>query len=131
MAESALAARTKIRPPCTLKHRVQQEYNSLLVNALNRNFKSNMSLNNFKWLPTKLGFRAFEILNPVLGNASEMDTPTSRPRWSAHTRQVMYGSNAPLPPPGVEIRCSLLIIEFSSRISSVLSKTCSKKKLDS
>ena len=23
----------KIRPPCTLKHRVQQEYNSLLVNA--------------------------------------------------------------------------------------------------
>ena len=36
MAESALAARAKIRPPCTLKHRVQQEYNSLLVNALNR-----------------------------------------------------------------------------------------------
>ena len=54
MAESALAARAKIRPPCTLKHRVQQEYNSLLVNALNRIFKSNMSLNNFKWLLTKL-----------------------------------------------------------------------------
>ena len=29
-------ARVKIRPPCTLKHRLQQEYNSLLVNALNR-----------------------------------------------------------------------------------------------
>ena len=54
MAESALAARAKIRPPCTLKHRVQQEYNSLLVNALNRIFKSNPSLNNFKWLLTKL-----------------------------------------------------------------------------
>ena len=53
MAESALAARAKIRPPCTLKHRVQQEYNSLLVNALNCIFKSNWSLNN-KWLLTKL-----------------------------------------------------------------------------
>ena len=29
----------------------------------------------------------------------------------------------------VEIQCSLLTIEFSSRISSVLFKTCSKKKL--
>ena len=54
MAESALAARAKIRPPCTLKHRVQQEYNSLLVNALNCIFKSNLSLNNFKWLLTKV-----------------------------------------------------------------------------
>ena len=53
MAESALAARAKIRPPCTLKHRVQQEYNSLLVNALNCIFKSNWSLNN-KWMLTKL-----------------------------------------------------------------------------
>ena len=51
---SALAARAKIRLPCTLKHRVQHEYNSLLVNALNRIFKSNLSLNNFKWLLTKL-----------------------------------------------------------------------------
>ena len=56
MAESALAARAKIRPPCTLKHRVQQEYNSLLANALNRIFKSNLSLNNFKWLLTKPEF---------------------------------------------------------------------------
>ena len=53
IAESALAARVKIRPPCMLKHRVQQEYNSLLVNALNCIFKSNWSLNN-KWLLTKL-----------------------------------------------------------------------------
>ena len=53
IAESALAARAKIRPPCMLKHRVQQEYNSLLVNALNCIFKSNWSLNN-KWLLTKL-----------------------------------------------------------------------------
>ena len=37
-----------------LRSRVQQEYNSLLVNALNRIFKSNLSLNNFKWLLTKL-----------------------------------------------------------------------------
>ena len=37
-----------------LRSRVQQEYNSLLVKALNRIFKSNLSLNNFKWLLTKL-----------------------------------------------------------------------------
>ena len=44
----------RCRKPCTLKHRVQQEYNSLLVNALNRIFKGNLSWNNFKWLLTKL-----------------------------------------------------------------------------
>ena len=59
-----------------LRSRVQQEYNGLLVNALNRIFKSNLSLNTFKWLLTKVeNFRAFEILYPVLENASEMDTP--------------------------------------------------------
>ena len=52
MAESALTARAKIRPPCMLKHRVQQEHNSLLVNPLNCIFKSNLFLNN-KWLLTK------------------------------------------------------------------------------
>ena len=52
MAESALEARAKICPPCMLKHRVQQEHNSLLVNPLNCIFKSNLSLNN-KWLLTK------------------------------------------------------------------------------
>ena len=59
-----------------LRSRVQQEYNGLLVNALNRVFKSNRSLNTSKWLLTKVeSFRAFEILYPVLENASEMDTP--------------------------------------------------------
>ena len=37
-----------------LRSRVQQEYNGLLVNALNRIFKSNLSLNTFKWLLTKV-----------------------------------------------------------------------------
>ena len=37
-----------------LRSRVQQEYNSLLVNALNRIFKSNLSLNTFTWLLTKV-----------------------------------------------------------------------------
>ena len=59
-----------------LRSRVQQEYNGLLVNALNHIFKSNLSLNAFKWLLTKVkSFRAFEVLYPVLDNASEMDTP--------------------------------------------------------
>ena len=54
---------------------MQQEYNSLLVNALNRIFKSNLSLNTFSGCLQKRSFRAFEILYPVLENASEMDTP--------------------------------------------------------
>ena len=54
MTESALTTCAKISLPCTLKHRVQQEYNTLLVNALNRIFQSNLPLNNFKWLLTKL-----------------------------------------------------------------------------
>ena len=37
-----------------LRSRVQQEYNDLLVNALNRIFESNLSLNTFKWLLTKV-----------------------------------------------------------------------------
>ena len=50
-----------------LRSRLQQEYNSVLVNALNRIFKSNLSLNAFKWLLTKVeSFCAFEILYPVL-----------------------------------------------------------------
>ena len=58
-----------------LHSKVQQEYNSLLANALNRMLKaicpwtiSNVCLQ--KW-----SFHAFEILYPVLKNASEMDTP--------------------------------------------------------
>ena len=75
MAESALAALAKIRPPCTLKHGVQQEYNSLLVNVLNSFFKSNLSSNNLKWLLTKLELSCVRNIIPVLENASEMDTP--------------------------------------------------------
>ena len=37
-----------------LRSKVQQEYNGFLVNALNRIFKSNLSLNNLKWLLTKV-----------------------------------------------------------------------------
>ena len=60
-----------------LRSRVQQEYNGLLVNALNRILKAiYLSLNAFKWLLTKVeSFRAFKILYPVLETASEMDTP--------------------------------------------------------
>ena len=46
-----------------LRCRVKQEYNGLLVNALNRIFKSNLFLNAFKWLLTKVeSFRAFELV---------------------------------------------------------------------
>ena len=64
MAELALAARAKICPPCTLKHRVQPKYNILLVNVLNRIFKSSLSLNNFKWLLTKLGLSCVRNIIP-------------------------------------------------------------------
>ena len=48
MAKSALAARAKIRLPCELKHRVQQEYNNLRVNHnYNKIVKSD-------WLSTAL-----------------------------------------------------------------------------
>ena len=57
--------------PYMLKHRVQQEYNSLLVDALNHIFKCNLSLNNFKWLLKNWSFHAFEILlYAILENAS-------------------------------------------------------------
>ena len=62
-----------------LRSGVQQEYNSLLVNALNRIFKSNLSLNTFKWLLTKVELSCARILYPVLENASEMDTPSGAP----------------------------------------------------
>ena len=58
-----------------LRSKVQQEYNGLLVNALNRIFKSNLSLNNFKWLLTKLELSCVRnIIYPVLENSSEMET---------------------------------------------------------
>ena len=93
----------QIRPPCTLKHRVQQEYNSLLVNTLNHIFKSNLSLNNFKWLLTKLELSCvWNIIprsrkrlrngHPVLGASK------SRPRWAAHTRIGNVWKYPPPPP---------------------------------
>ena len=56
-----------------LRFRVQQEYNSSLVNPLNRIFKNNLSLISNGCLQD-CSFREFEILYPVLENASEMDT---------------------------------------------------------
>ena len=86
IAESALPARAKIRPPCTLKHRVQQEYNSLLTHgtvflkAICPWIISNDCLQNWS-------FHTFKVLYPVLENDSEMDTASkSRPRWAGHTR---------------------------------------------
>ena len=127
MAESALAARAKIRLHCTLKHRVQQfilyfhlqpqfkyelfhilhikEYNSLLVNVLNRIFESNLSLNNFKWLLTKLELSCVRNIiprskkrlwngYPVQNQELQNHDPVGRhiPVW------VMYGSTPPPPP---------------------------------
>ena len=54
-----------------LRSRGQQEYNGLLVNALSRIFKGNLSNGCLQ----KWSFDTFEILYPVLENASEMDTP--------------------------------------------------------
>ena len=82
MAELALAARAKICPLCTLKHRVQPKYNSLLVNALNCSFKSSLSFNNFKWLLTKLGLSCVRNTIP----RSKSGASKSRPHWAAHTR---------------------------------------------
>ena len=103
MVESALVACAKIRPPCMLKQRLQQEYNSLLVNALNCIVKSNLSLNNFKWLLTKLElscvwniiprsrkrlWNGYHVLNQELQNHDPVGQHT--PVW------VKYGI---LPPP--------------------------------
>ena len=94
MAESAFAACAKIRPPCMLKHRLQQEYNSLLVNALNCIVKSNLSLNNFKWLLTKLELLCIRNGYPVLNQELQNHNPVGR-----HTPvKVKYGILPPLPP---------------------------------
>ena len=74
--KSALAARAKIRPPCTLKHRAGNKSTTVCLLThwivfLKANCPwiiSNGCLQNWS-------FRAFEILYPVLENASEMDTP--------------------------------------------------------
>ena len=122
---SALAACAKIRLPCTLKHRVQQEYNNLLVNALNRIFKSNLSLNNFKWLLTKLELSCVRNIipcsikrlwngYPVLNTGLQNHDPVGR-----HIPvEVMYGSTPPLP------RCNIILrslAEYSALGTFVLS----------
>ena len=85
-----------------LRSRVQQEYNSLLVNALNRIFKSNLSLNNFKWLLTKVELSCVRNIiprsrkclwngYPFLNQELQNHDPVGRhiPVW------VMYGSTPP------------------------------------
>ena len=47
-----------------LRSRVVQEYNSLLVNAVNRIFKSNLYLNNFKLLLTTLELSSVRNIIP-------------------------------------------------------------------
>ena len=74
-----------------LRSRVQQEFNSLLVNALNRIFK-NQPLNNFKWLLTKLELSELQNIIP----RSKSGASKSRPRWAAHTR---IGNVWEYPPP--------------------------------
>ena len=74
-----------------LRSRLQQEYNSVLVNALNRIFKSNLSLNNFKWLLTKLELS--HVRNIILRSRKRL--------WN----EVMYGS---IPPPPGKGHCGVL-----------------------
>ena len=57
--------------------------NSLLVNALNRIFKTNLSLNNSNWL---LYYTPFQETALKWIPRSKLGTPKPRPRWAAHTR---------------------------------------------
>ena len=87
-----------------LRSKVQQEYEGLLVNALNRIFKSNLSLNNFKWLLTKVELSCVRNIIPVLENASEIPrsksgASKSRPLWGVHSR---IGNVWEYPPPRVK-----------------------------
>ena len=96
-----------------------KEYNSLLVNTLNRIFKSNLSLNNFKWLLTKVELSCVRniipccrkrLLNgyPVLNQELQNHDPFGR-----HIPiQVMYGSTPP--PPGHKFTESVLRMVFKS-----------------
>ena len=74
-----------------LHSRVQQEYNGLLVNALNHIFKSNLSLNNFKWLLTKVELSCVRNIIPL-----------SRKRlWNGYPvlNQDLQNHDPPPPPP--------------------------------
>ena len=81
---------------------MQQEYNSLLVNALNRISKSNLSLNNFKWLLTKLKLSCVWSIIPRSRKRLRNGYPLLNQELQNHdpvgrTRKVMHGST---PPPG-------------------------------
>ena len=102
--ESALAARAKIRPPCALKHRVQQDYNSSLVNALNRIFKSNQALNSFKWLLTKLELSCVRNIISISEAFSRTGYPRSKittPLGGTYPYRLCMGVPPTPPPPGV------------------------------
>ena len=68
--------------------RVQQEYNSSLVNSLNRIFKSNLSLNNynFKWLLTKPELSCVRNIIPRSRKRLWNGYPFLRPHWAAYNR---------------------------------------------
>ena len=81
-----------------LRSRVQQEYNSLLVNALNRIFKSNQSLNNFKWLLTKLELSRVRYIIPRSRKRLWNGYPVLTQELQNHDpvgRHIMYGSTPP------------------------------------
>ena len=100
-------------------HRVQQEYNSLLANALNRIFKSNLSLNNFKWLLTKLELSCVRNIIPRSRKRLWNGYPALNQELQNHDPggrhiQVMYGSTPP--PPGGKTKKVGLETGVSSRL---------------
>ena len=89
-----------------LRSKVQQEYNGLLVNALNRIFNSNLSLNNFKWMLTKVELSCVRNIIPRskkrLGNGYPVlsqELQNHNPFLRHIPVKVMHGCTPP-PPPG-------------------------------
>ena len=85
-----------------LRSRVQQEYNGLLVNALNRIFKSNLSWNTFKWLPTKMELSCVRNIIPRSRKRLSNGYPILNQELQNHDPfgrhipvYVMYGSTPP------------------------------------
>ena len=82
-----------------LRSKVQQEYNGLLVNALYRIFNSNLSLNNFKWMLTKVELSCVRNIIPRskkrLGNGYPVlnqELQNHNPFLRHIPVKVMYGS---------------------------------------
>ena len=94
-----------------LRCRVQQEYNSLLVNALNRIFKSNLSLNKKSQMAAyKTGalvrskyYTPFYKTPLKWIPRSKSGASKSRLRWAAHTRLGNVWEYPPPPPQGVGV----------------------------